>query len=156
MSGNSLLSAPATGTVYRIATAIFLATSGYLHAELYLGGYRTIPGIGPAFLLQASGSFAVAALLVLAAPTILLLGAAALSAGALAGFVLSRTVGVLGFIEHGFSPAPQAALSVIAETATLALLVVTQQLDVPVRSVHPDPLPVLDQSGGVLHPDHRG
>jgi hypothetical protein len=106
----------------RLAAALALGVSGYIHAELYLGGYRMIPVIGPTFLLQASGSFAVAVLLLAAGPVILRLGAAALALGALGGFVASRTVGVFGFIERGFDPAPQALISVLAEIAVLALL----------------------------------
>jgi len=110
--------------VSRIAAAVCLATSGYLHAQLYLHGYRVIPVIGPAFLLQASGSLAVAVLLLVSGPAILRLGAAALAAGALVGFVLSRTIGIFGFVERGFSPAPQALLSLLAEVAVLLLLAV--------------------------------
>jgi len=110
--------------VLRIGTAVCLATSGYVHAELYVHGYRTIPGIGPAFLLQASGSIAVALLLLIGAPLILRLAAAALTAGALGGFVLSRTVGVFGFVEHGLQPAPQALISLLVEIATLGLLAI--------------------------------
>jgi hypothetical protein len=111
---------------YRLATAVCLATTGYLHALLYLHGYRAIAGVGPAFLLQASGSFAVALLLLAGAPAVVRLAAAGLSAGALVGFGLSRTVGVFGFVEHGLDPAPQAMLSLIFEAATLALLVLAR------------------------------
>jgi len=110
--------------VLRIGTAVCLATSGYVHAELYVHGYRTIPGIGPAFLLQASGSIAVALLLLIGAPLILRLAAAALTAGALGGFALSRTVGVFGFIERGLNPAPEALISIAVELAALLLLVI--------------------------------
>jgi len=106
----------------RLGLAICLAASGYIHAELYVHGYRVIPGIGPSFLLQASGSFAVALLLLVTGSPVLRLGAAGLAAGALAGFVLSRTVGVLGFVEHGLQPAPQALISVLVEVAALVLL----------------------------------
>jgi hypothetical protein len=108
----------------RIGAAVCLATSGYLHAQLYTHGYRTIPGIGPAFLLQASGSLAVAILLLLGGPMILRLAAAALAGGALGGFALSRTVGVFGFVEHGLQPAPQALISVLVEVAALLLVAV--------------------------------
>lgn len=114
--------APATAP--RIVAALCLAISGYLHAQLYLRGYRAIPGIGPAFLLQASGSFAVGILLLAAAPAILRLAAAGLAGGALVGFALSRTVGIFGFVEHGLNPAPQALLSILTEIATLCLLTV--------------------------------
>ncbi|WP_203612581.1 hypothetical protein [Amycolatopsis sp. SID8362] len=108
--------------VLRIATAVCLAASGFLHAQLYAGGYRVIPVIGPAFLVQASAAFAVALLLLVGGPFLLRLAAAGLAAGALAGFVLSRTIGLFGFSERGFQPAPQALLSVLAEVAVLALV----------------------------------
>ncbi|MET8847446.1 hypothetical protein [Amycolatopsis sp. NPDC004625] len=108
--------------VLRIATAVCLALSGFLHAQLYVGGYRVIPVIGPAFLLQAAGSMAVALLLLAGGPLLLRLAAAALAAGALAGFALSRTTGLFGFSERGFQPAPQALLSVLAEAAVLVLV----------------------------------
>ncbi|WP_406633241.1 hypothetical protein [Amycolatopsis sp. WGS_07] len=112
-------------TVLRLATAICLAGSGYLHAQLYIGGYRVIPVIGPSFLVQASAAFAVAVLVALGGPFLLRFAAAALAAGALAGFVLSRTTGLFGFSERGFQPAPEALLSVLAETAVLVLVAVT-------------------------------
>jgi hypothetical protein len=108
----------------RVATAATLTESGYLHAKLYVDGYRFIHDVGVMFLLQASVSFAVAALLLLGGPPVLRLVAAGTAAGALTGFVASRTVGVFGFTEHGFQPRPQALLSVLAECATLALLAV--------------------------------
>jgi hypothetical protein len=114
--------APATAP--RVVAALCLAASGYLHAELYLRGYRVIPGVGVAFLLQASGSIAVGVLLIAAAPAILRLAAAGLAGGALVGFALSRTVGIFGFVEHGLNPAPQALLSILTETATLCLLTI--------------------------------
>jgi hypothetical protein len=117
----SALSAPPS-TPARIAGAICLAGTGFIHAQLYVHGYRAIPVIGPTFLLQGSGALAVGLLLLFAAPLVLRLGAVGLSAGALIGFVLSRTVGVFGFIEKGFDPAPQALLSLLTELAVLGLL----------------------------------
>ncbi|WP_410566843.1 hypothetical protein [Amycolatopsis sp. cmx-4-61] len=115
--------------VLRIATAVCLAATGFLHAQLYAGGYRVIPVIGPAFLAQASASMAVALLLLAGGPRWLRLTAAALAAGALAGFVLSRTTGLFGFSERGFQPAPQALLSVSAEVAVLVLVAVALHRD---------------------------
>lgn len=112
-------------TVLRLATAVCLAVSGYLHARLYVGGYRVIPVIGPSFLLQASAAFAVAVLVAVGGPFLLRPAAAALAAGALTGFVLSRTTGLFGFSERGFQPAPEALLSVLAEAAVLVLVAVT-------------------------------
>jgi hypothetical protein len=107
---------------WRIPLAASLTASGYIHAQLYVRGYRSIPDIGTLFLLQASVSLAIAALLLVGAPALLRVAAAGAALGALAGFVGSRTVGVFGFTERGFQPAPQAMLSVLAEVATLLLL----------------------------------
>ncbi|MFZ0876998.1 MAG: hypothetical protein WAN20_21130 [Pseudonocardiaceae bacterium] len=108
----------------RVGAAGCLAASGVIHTQLYLTGYRSIPGIGSAFLLQASGSFAVALLLLLSSAAVLRLAAAALAAGAMMGFIASRTVGVLGFVEYGLLPAPQALISVLVEATALGLLAV--------------------------------
>lgn len=109
----------------RIATAVFLAASGYFHAELYIHGYRVIPVIGPAFLLQSAASFAVALLLLFGGPLLLRVAAAGLAVGSLAGFALSRTTGLFGFSENGFQPAPQALLSLLSEVAVVVLVAAT-------------------------------
>ena len=108
----------------RYAAAVLLAASGYIHADLYLHGYRAIPLVGPAFLLQASGSFAIAFLLLLGNVVLLRLAAAGLAAGALVGFALSRTVGIGTFVERGLDPAPQALISILAEIGVLVLLAI--------------------------------
>lgn len=119
------------GILVRLGIAAGLALTGYLHADLYVHGYRGLHVIGPSFLWLAGASFALAALFVVAAllvvatavpePALLRLAAAALAAGALAGFALSRTVGLFGFLERGLQPAPQALLSLVAESAVLLL-----------------------------------
>jgi hypothetical protein len=117
-----------TDRLTHAATAATLATSGAIHAQLYLSGYRSIPVIGTLFLLQASASLALAVLLLagtlLRPPALLYLAAAATAAGALAGFAASRTTGIFGFTERGLQPAPQSLLTLLAEAATLALLAV--------------------------------
>jgi hypothetical protein len=110
--------------VIRLLVAATVAESGYVHAKLYVDGYRFIAPIGPMFLVQAAVSFALAALLLFGGPLILQLGAAGTALGALGGFLLSRTVGVWGFTERGFQPHPDALLSVLSEVATLSLLTV--------------------------------
>ncbi|MFK0106239.1 hypothetical protein [Streptomyces sp. NPDC091217] len=114
-------------TALRWATAAALAAGGYIHAQLYVDDYRFIPVVGPLFLLQASASFALAVLLLTGTPPLLLRAAAAgVALGALGGFAASRTVGVFGFTERGLQPAPQAVLSLVAETGTLLLLATWQ------------------------------
>ncbi|CAO5247817.1 hypothetical protein [Frankia sp. AgKG'84/4] len=106
----------------RLLAAALLAAGGYVHLHLYLDGYRVIPKIGNMFLIQESGSFAVALLLVFSGAAVLRLAAAGLAAGALGGFVLSRTVGLFTFTERGLQPSPDALASLLVEVATLLVL----------------------------------
>jgi hypothetical protein len=101
--------------------AALLCVSGFSHAYLYIHGYRYVPQIGDAFLLQASVCFAVAALLVLGGPAWLWWVAAGMAGGSLVAFALSRTVGLWGFTERGWQPAPHAVISVAAEVLTVAV-----------------------------------
>jgi hypothetical protein len=105
----------------RLALAVSLAASAYSHAYLYIHGYQHIPMIGTAFLIQASVSFSLALLIVAGGPGWLQWAAAAVAGGSLVAFVLSRTVGVFGFLERGWDPAPHAAVSVAAEALTVLL-----------------------------------
>ncbi|MGW3040943.1 DUF6529 family protein [Kitasatospora sp. NPDC001159] len=111
-----------TALALRLVLAATLAASGYIHAQLYIDGYRFVHIIGSLFLLQASTAFAVAALLLLAAPLLLRIAAAAIAVCTLVGFAASRTTGLFGFSDNGLQPAPQALLSLIAETLTLLIL----------------------------------
>jgi hypothetical protein len=105
----------------RLGLAVSLAVSAYSHAYLYIHGYQHIPMIGTAFLIQASVSFSLAVLIVAGGPGWLQWAAAAVAGGSLVAFALSRTVGVFGFLERGWDPAPHAAISVAAEVLTVVL-----------------------------------
>lgn len=119
----------------RVATATTTAVSGYIHAQLYVSGYRFIHVVGVLFLLQASASFALAALLLVGGPLLLWLAAAGAAAGALGGFAASRTIGVFGFTERGWEPAPQSLISVLVEVGTLALVAPTLIAALRMRAV---------------------
>jgi hypothetical protein len=108
--------------VLRIAIGASLAASGVIHAYLYIHGYRDIPTVGPAFLLQGSVFCALAVLILAGGPAWLQLVAVIGAAGSLVAFALSRTVGLFGFIETGWQPAPYAVITVIAEVLTLLLV----------------------------------
>ncbi len=110
-----------TGALIRIGFAVSLAASAISHAYLYVHGYRHIPDIGAAFLVQASAALAIALLILLGGPGWLRWAGAAVAGGSLVAFALSRTVGVFGFSERGWDPAPHAAISVGAEVLTVAL-----------------------------------
>jgi hypothetical protein len=105
--------------ILRIAIAAGLAVSGISHADLYAHGYQHIPIIGMAFLVQGSVFLAIAALIVVGGPQWLSAAAGLLSVGAVVAFALSRTVGLAGFIERGWEPAPHALISVTAEFVTV-------------------------------------
>jgi drug/metabolite transporter (DMT)-like permease len=107
--------------VIRLGMAAAMAISGASHAFLYIHGYQHIPIIGTAFVVQASVSFALAVLILIGGPSWLQWAAAAVSGGALGAFVLSRTVGLFGFSETGWEPAPHAAISVAAEVLAVGL-----------------------------------
>jgi hypothetical protein len=114
-----------TNVAMRIALCATLAVSGVVHAYLYVDGYRDIPTVGPAFLLQGSIFCALAVLILVGGPTWLRLAAAIGAAGSLLAFGLSRTGGLFGFIETGWQPAPYAVISVIAEVLTVLLVTAT-------------------------------
>jgi len=106
----------------RYYVAVGLAITGYLHVDLFLNhGYRYIPNIGTAFQWQAAASFAMALLIAFGAPQPWGLFAAGFLASDLGGFVLSRTVGLFGFTETGFNPAPQALITVLVEGSALLM-----------------------------------
>ncbi|OOK75480.1 hypothetical protein BZL30_3347 [Mycobacterium kansasii] len=85
--------------VYRLVIAAAMVVSGGVHAYLYLHGYGHIPTVGTGFLVQASVFCAVGVLLAVGAPRWFGWASGLLSAGALAAFGLSRTVGLFGFVE---------------------------------------------------------
>lgn len=105
----------------RLALAASLAVTAFSHAYLYVHGYQHIPMIGTSFLIQASVSFSLALLVAAGGPWWLEWSAAALAGGSLVAFALSRTVGLFGFTERGWDPAPHAALSVGSEVLCVVL-----------------------------------
>ncbi|KIU14548.1 hypothetical protein TL10_23550 [Mycolicibacterium llatzerense] len=105
--------------IYRLVIAAAMLASGVLHAYLYVHGYRHIPTVGTGFLVQASVFCGVGALLAVGAPRWFGWASGLLSAGALAAFGMSRTVGLFGFVETGLEPVPYAVLSVVAEAVAV-------------------------------------
>ena len=105
----------------RLGLAASLAVSASSHAYLYLHGYQHIPMIGTSFLIQASVSFSLALLVAAGGPWWVEWSAAAMAGGSLVAFILSRTVGLFGFTERGWEPAPHAALTVVAEALCVLL-----------------------------------
>jgi predicted lipoprotein with Yx(FWY)xxD motif len=81
------------------AGAILLAISAGMHLDLYLTGYRTIPTIGPLFLLQVIAGFVLAAAVVVTRSRLVAAAAAGFALSTLGGYLLSIWVGLFGFTE---------------------------------------------------------
>ncbi len=101
--------------------AASLLVSAASHGYLYLHGYSYIPGIGRGFLVLTSVFVALAILIAVGGPAWLRAVALVGGVGSLGAFALSRTVGLQGFLEHGWQPAPHALISVLAEALTVVL-----------------------------------
>lgn len=103
--------------------AAFILAGGYVHFDLWRGGYRGIPWVGKLFLANVAVSILVAIALLARPDRRIAWAGILLSTGSLAGLVLSRTVGLFGFMDSRLTPA---ALQTIASEGgaiiTLALL----------------------------------
>jgi hypothetical protein len=141
-----------TNLALRTAISATVAVSGVVHAYLYIHGYRDIPAVGPAFLVQGSVFCAVAVLILAGGPAWLQLVAAIGAAGSLVAFALSRTVGLFGFTETGWQPSPYAAITVVAEVLTLLLVGTTALRQRPRASKE---FPVHQVADGAGEPSSR-
>jgi hypothetical protein len=101
---STALTSRSSQVAVRAALSVTLAVSGVAHAYLYVHGYRFVPTVGPAFLIQGSTFVALAILILLGGPRWLHWAAGLAASGSLIAFALSRTVGLLGFVEHGWEP----------------------------------------------------
>ena len=88
-----------TARLTRLLAAAFLLAGGLVHLNLWNGGYRYIPRIGPLFLANFVGSIALAVAVVVSNRAGVSLAGMAFAAGSLVALILSRTVGLLGFTE---------------------------------------------------------
>jgi predicted lipoprotein with Yx(FWY)xxD motif len=116
----------------RLAGAGLLIASAAIHLDLYLTGYRSIPTIGPLFLLQVIVGFALS-LAILAIPLtplartwepVVAAAAAGFAVATLGGYLLSVWVGLFGFREVRTTAGTVAGVLEVAAFAVLALLAV--------------------------------
>lgn len=127
MTRTADLGSPA-GTVVRLAAAAAVLVGGLVHVQLYFDGYRNFPNanLGRSFVVNGIVSVVIAAALVVRRDAFVRLAAAAVAAGTLVAFALSRSDrGIFGFSERGLEPSPQAALTLVAEILVLALVAVS-------------------------------
>src|ERR1700730_11267467 len=84
---------------YGIAGAALLIASGAIHLDLYLTGYRSIPTIGPLFLLQVIAAFVLAVAIPVPRHWLAAAAGAGFAISTLGGYLLSLKVGLFGFTE---------------------------------------------------------
>jgi hypothetical protein len=93
--------------IVSVVAAVAVAVGGYLHLQIWSGGYRFAP-VKEMFLLNVGLSGAVAAALLLHPRKLTAAAGLALSAGSLAAFALSRGPGLPSlhgtFTEMGLAP----------------------------------------------------
>ena len=117
-------SLPRRSWYYGIAGAALLIASGAIHLDLYLTGYRSIPIIGPLFLLQIIAAFVLAVAILVTRHWLAAGAGAGFAASTLGGYLLSLKVGLFGFTEVRTTAGIVAAIIDVAAFAALATAVI--------------------------------
>src|SRR5580704_19276371 len=107
-------------TVGLVVGSALLASSGAIHLQLWAMGYRTIPTIGPLFLLQGIAGVLLAVLLLLWRRLLVVAAAAGFMVATIGGLLVSVNFGLFGFMDT--FAAPYAGLSVVLEAAGAVVL----------------------------------
>jgi predicted lipoprotein with Yx(FWY)xxD motif len=104
-----------------IVGAALLIASGAIHLDLYVTGYRTIPTIGPLFLLQVIAAFVLAIAIPLTGNWLVAAAGAGFAVSVLGGYLLSLWVGLFGFTEVRTTAGIVAGIIDVAAFAALAM-----------------------------------
>jgi hypothetical protein len=127
-----------------VADAGLLVTSGLIHLHLWDIAYRHVKTLDVLFLVQVILCLLAAVALLVTRHLLVVLGAAALMAGTIVGFVLARTVGIFGF--HLTFSSGLADTVLVVEAAAVVLLAATVWLQrrrlKELRVDAPQPVPV--------------
>ena len=106
---------------FGIVGAALLVASGAIHLDLYLTGYRTIPTIGPLFLLQVIAAFLLALAIPLTGNWLVAAAGAGFAVSVLGGYLLSLWVGLFGFTEVRTTAGIVAGIIDVAAFAALVM-----------------------------------
>jgi hypothetical protein len=109
-------------TLGLVVGSALLASSGAVHLQLWAMGYRTIPTIGPLFLLQGIGGVLLAVVLLLWRRLLVVVAGAGFMVATIGGLLVSVYFGLFGFRDT--FAAPYAGLSVVVESAAAVVLAV--------------------------------
>lgn len=119
-------------TTARGLTAASVMLSAVVHLELWAQGMRSVPIIGPAFLLNAVGGLVIALAVLLWDSIWPLLASIAFGLSTLGAYVMSVTVGLFGVREPAVMGVPQ-LLSAVSEVTAVLFAVVAIVVE---RSLH--------------------
>lgn len=97
-----------------------LASSGAIHLQLWSTGYRTIPTIGPLFLIQGVAGMLLAVILLSSRRLIIVVAATGFMLATAGGLLLSTSFGLFGFKDT--LAAPYAGLSLGVESVGAVML----------------------------------
>jgi hypothetical protein len=109
-------------TLGLVVGAALLASSGAIHLQLWTMGYRTIPTIGPLFLLQGIAGVLLAVLLLLWRRLLVVVAGAGFMVATIGGLLASVNFGLFGFRDT--FAAPYAGVSLVLESAGAVVLAV--------------------------------
>lgn len=114
------LSTDAKWRLLRICGSVLLISTGVIHLDLYLTGYRTIPTIGWLFLLQVIADFVLSAALIVSDSRLVSAAGAGLVMSTLLGYLLALRISLFGFREVRTTAGIVAGVIEIAGFALLA------------------------------------
>ena len=109
----------------RLAGAGLLAATAAMHLDLYLTGYRSLPTIGPLFLLQVIAAFVLAAAVLATGSRLAAAAGAGFALSTLGGYLLSVWIGLFGFKEVRTTAGIIAGIIEVVAFAALAVLAAT-------------------------------
>ena len=136
-------------TLGLVIGSALLAASGAIHLQLWSMGYRTIPTIGPLFLVQGIAGALLAVLLLLSRRLLIVVMAAGFMIATIGGLLLSINVGLFGFMDT--LAAPYAGLSLGVEVAGAVLLAVVGVVLVRGHRLSDPGHPPIDLEGPLCH-----
>jgi predicted lipoprotein with Yx(FWY)xxD motif len=116
---------PSSRLLLRVIGAGLLIATAAIHLDLYLTGYRTIPTIGPLFLLQVIVGFGVALLVLVTGSRLAAAVGAVFALSTLGGYLLTVQFGLFGFREVRTTAGIVAGLLEVAAFVALGVVAAT-------------------------------
>lgn len=109
--------------ISRICAVTFVVIGGLVHLQLWRSGYRGIPNVGDAFLVNIALAGVIALAVLVRNDWRVNLAGVLFSIGSLGALVMSRTVGFLGFTERAWTDrAVQATTAEIGAIVAFAFI----------------------------------